>query len=185
MPLLVTLSLIYASVSNALSLTGAVTDKDADVYYITRMGDRFLKFMSKHQEAANTFGKNEQNRLGTAMLRATSIKDKNALERSVRINEENRLEAQNALSEMRNFVTTLKQSVGAIGSASRCQDLTCGACPLCLGQSPWSAVSLQGWLPRKWLHLQHTDSTWYSPLTGLPNWRSKTAGCRYPIEYVG
>jgi len=103
----------------------------ADVYYLTRMGDRFLGFMAKHQEAVNSFGASEQDRLRSAIISAASAHDKEILEATARVNEENRLEAQNAFGEMRNFVTTLKQAVGAVGSASRCQDLTCGSHAYC------------------------------------------------------
>jgi len=118
--------------SSILVLSGGATAKDsADVYYVTRMGDRFLGFMAKHQEAVNTFGAAEQERLVTAIQSAADPHDKMLLETSAMANEENRLEAQNAFGEMRNFVTTLKQAMGAVGSASRCEDLTCGAHAYC------------------------------------------------------
>jgi hypothetical protein len=107
--------------------SGASEDSAADVYYVTKMGDRFLGFMAKHQEAVNSFGAAEQERLAAAIQSAIDPYDKMLLETSARANEENRLEAQNAFGEMRNFVTTLKQAMGAVGSAAQCQDLTCGA----------------------------------------------------------
>jgi len=106
------------------------------------MGDRFLGFMTKHQEAVNKFGTAEQDRLKSAIMNAKHPHDKQLLETTARVNEENRLEAQNAFSEMANFVTTLKQAMGAVGSASRCQDLTCGAHAYCVTERTLGARCL-------------------------------------------
>jgi hypothetical protein len=98
-----------------------------DVYYVTKMADRFLSFTAKHEDAVNNFADSEQQRLASAITNAHTAHDKSLLEMTATTSEENRLEAENAFGEMRNFVTTLKQAIGAVGSATSCEDLTCGA----------------------------------------------------------
>jgi len=117
-------------------------DAATDAYYVTRMGDRFLNLLAKHQTHVDQSGTAEQDRLETAILHAASPLDKALLETTARVNEENRLEAESALSEMRNFVTTLKQAMGAVGSASSCQDLTCGDHAYCTASSSLGAKCL-------------------------------------------
>jgi len=104
---------------------------DVDVYYVTRMIDRFESFTQKHHSLADQFHTSEQERLEAAILQAAEVTDKSLLEVTATSNEESRLEAQNALNEMQNFISTLKQAMGARGGTSTCLDLTCGLRAYC------------------------------------------------------
>jgi hypothetical protein len=126
------LFVIAAAGLNSLAVKNVgVASQDDDIYYVTKMSDRFLSFLSKHEDAVAKFGAAEMDRLRSAIQSAPQSRDKALLEETARVNEENRLEAQNAFSRMRNFATTLKQAMGAVGSASRCEELTCGAHAYC------------------------------------------------------
>lgn len=117
---------------------GIASAKSPDVYYVTRMGDKFLGYTARAEAAMDKFGAAEQDRLEEAMMNAPAESDKMLLETTARVNEENRFEAQNAVGELRNFISTLKQAMGAVGSASRCQDLTCGAHAYCTADAKHS-----------------------------------------------
>jgi len=122
--LVVWLSAFSTTALGVSSLRGHGGDNDA--YHMTKMADRFLAFVLKEQASMENFGSAEQDRLESAIVAATHPKDKSLLESTVQVNEESRLENLNAFSETKNFVTTLKQIMGAVGSASACEDLTCG-----------------------------------------------------------
>jgi hypothetical protein len=102
-----------------------------DVYYVSKMVDKFAAFSAKHKGAVDTFHINEQKRLEDAITQAESDEDKTLLEVTATRNEESRLEAQNAFNEMTNFVSTLKQAMGAEGGVAVCEDLTCGSHGYC------------------------------------------------------
>lgn len=103
----------------------------ADVYYVTKTADKFASFSAWRRRAVDEFHYAEQARLERAIQQASRGEDKSLLEVTATFNEESRLEAQNAFNEMQNFVTTLKQSMGAVGSAASCQDLMCGTRAFC------------------------------------------------------
>lgn len=119
-------------VRSSLRGTAQANEKNGvDAYYISKMSDRFVAFMENKRVLMDQFGASEQDRLENAILSASRPEDKSLLERTAKVNEERRLEAQNAFNEMQNFATTLKQIIGAVGSASTCQDLTCGPQSYC------------------------------------------------------
>lgn len=120
----------------------ATPERSADVYYVTRMGDKFLGYTAQKEEALNKFGAAEQDRLEEAIANAPAEREKMLLETTARVNEESRFEVQNAFGEMRNFISTLKQAMGAVGSASRCQDLTCGSHAYCTADKRFGARCL-------------------------------------------
>lgn len=111
--------------------TGARSGDGVDTYYVSRMSDRFATFAARHQAAVDNFHASEQDRLEVAIRDAPTAGMKTLLEGSAAFNEESRLEAQNAFNEMRNFVSTLKQAMGAVGSVASCSDLTCGSRAFC------------------------------------------------------
>jgi len=102
-----------------------------DVYYVSRMADKFASFTNTRKKALDEFHVEEQKRLENAVIKATSDADKSLLEIGAETNEESRLEAQNALNQMMNFVTSLKQSMGSGGTAASCRDLSCGERAYC------------------------------------------------------
>merc|ERR1719428_2260059 len=102
-----------------------------DVYYVVKLLDKFKKYAVKHQALSDVRHGMEMERLQEAMENSDDEGDKTLLEASATENEESRLESQNAFNEMLNFVNTLKNSMGAKGSAPSCEDLTCGEHAIC------------------------------------------------------
>lgn len=100
-------------------------------YSLTEMTDRFEAYMVQKQAQLENFGESENARLGTAVLAAPHPQEKLLVEAALKGNEESRLEAQNAFVEMRNFVNTFKQIIGAAGDAGTCEELTCGEHAYC------------------------------------------------------
>mmetsp|Transcript_23978 Transcript_23978/g.55351 ORF Transcript_23978/g.55351 Transcript_23978/m.55351 type:complete len:575 (+) Transcript_23978:61-1785(+) len=112
--------------------TAAVADgPPVDVYYVTRMADKFAAYTAKHKKAMETLHEKEQQRLEEAIEHAPTEKDKSLLETTASVNEMSRLEAVNALDQMETFVNTLKQAMGARGSVMSCHQLTCGTHGYC------------------------------------------------------
>jgi len=119
------------AIATGLRSTAARSGEAVDTYYVSRMSDRFATFAARHQAAVDNFHAAEQDRLEVAIRDAPTADEKSLLEVSAAFNEESRLEAKNAFSEMRNFVNTLKQAMGAVGSVASCSDLTCGVRAFC------------------------------------------------------
>jgi len=115
----------------ALDTANVEAHQVADVYYATKMADRFTLFAAHRKSEVDQMHEKEQTRLQEAIQSAPDLHDKSVLEVTETRNEESRLESQNALNEMLNFVTTLKQAMGARGSAVSCLDLTCGMNAIC------------------------------------------------------
>mmetsp|Transcript_39211 Transcript_39211/g.101445 ORF Transcript_39211/g.101445 Transcript_39211/m.101445 type:complete len:581 (+) Transcript_39211:49-1791(+) len=103
----------------------------ADVYYVTEVADRFTSFAARRSPLVSAFHAREQNRIIEAIEGAGSSQEKSLLEIAAVANEESRLDAQEATGVMLNFVTSLKQAMGAEGSVASCQYLTCGANAFC------------------------------------------------------
>jgi len=111
--------------------TAVADGPPVDVYYVTRMADKFAAYTAKHKQAMETLHEKEQQRLEEAIEHAPTDKDKSLLETTASVNEMSRLEAVNALDQMENFVNTLKQAMGARGSVMSCSQLTCGTHGFC------------------------------------------------------
>lgn len=104
---------------------------NADVYYVTKVADRFRTFAHKRRLAVDAFHDEERQRLEEAINKAADVKDKDILTMAAVSDEETRMEAQNALNAMTNFITTLKQAMGARGGVSSCDELSCGTHAYC------------------------------------------------------
>lgn len=104
----------------------------ADVYYPTEMADRFSAFVLKQLSAVDEVHVEERERLAKAIGQASTERGKMLLETAAMVDEEDRLETKYALNGMLNFATTLRQAMGAEGSAASCQELTCGPHAFCM-----------------------------------------------------
>lgn len=102
-----------------------------DVYYVVKLLDKFKNYAVKHQALSDVRHGQEMERLQEAMENSDDNEDKTLLEATATENEESKLETQNAFNEMLNFVNTLKNAMGAKGSAPSCEDLTCGEHAVC------------------------------------------------------
>lgn len=103
-----------------------------DVYYVVKLLDKFKNYAVKHQALSDVRHGQEMERLQEAMENSDESEDKTLLEATATENEESKLESQNAFNEMLNFVNTLKNAMGAKGSAPSCEDLTCGEHAVCV-----------------------------------------------------
>lgn len=129
------------SMRGASQLAGASKHQvgEADVYYATRMVDKFQAFSQRRAITTDAFHSQESQRLETAISEARSLKDRDFLTLAAVANEETRLEEHNALNLMTNFMSTLKQAMGAKGSVLSCDDLSCGAHAYCAVSEPSGA----------------------------------------------
>lgn len=124
-----------ADIRNSIAAAAAREQKsDVDVYYLNRVADEFTAFAGSHSRILDAFHQAEQDRLEVAIRDSSTGEGKSVLEDSAAFNEESRLEARNAFNEMTNFVTTLKQAMGAQGNARSCDQLTCGRNALCTAE---------------------------------------------------
>lgn len=115
-----------ASQQNGTAGVSTGHEAGADVYYATRMAEKFQKFAHKRKLATDAYHGEEQDRLEDAIGKARELKDKDLLTAAAIADEGTRIEEQNALNLMTNFMATLKQAMGARGSALSCDDLFCG-----------------------------------------------------------
>lgn len=110
----------------------------SNVYYVLDTADRLASFAAKQKAAVDRTQLSQLSHLEGAIEHAVDAKDKSLLESVAVTNEESRLEAQSALDEMLTFVTTLKHSMGAEGSAASCKYLACGEHAFC---QPFASAS--------------------------------------------
>jgi len=107
----------------------------ADVYYIPELLDRFKVFAVQQQALTDHRHTSEVDRLELAIKAAKSPSDKALLQSTVQDNLESRMEAQNAYTQLLNFVNTLKAvATGADTSARTCAEITCGQYAVCAQQ---------------------------------------------------
>lgn len=144
--LLIIVSVVQPLVQGSLLLRGVQNQGhnkkgklEVDVYYVSKLLDKFKRFAVQGQAVSDYNHGKELEGIREAMLKVTDEDDKTLLEAGATENEESRLESTNAFNEMLNFVNTLKQAMGAKGSAPSCADLTCGehaVCALTLDNGP-------------------------------------------------
>eukprot|EP00927_Polykrikos_kofoidii_P055384 TRINITY_DN49655_c0_g1_i1.p1 TRINITY_DN49655_c0_g1~~TRINITY_DN49655_c0_g1_i1.p1 ORF type:complete len:662 (-),score=90.18 TRINITY_DN49655_c0_g1_i1:86-1930(-) len=118
--------------SKIQSTDGQTSSGGAEAYHLSMMTDQFTSYSKESKLMLDDFYDSEQKRLESAIEQAQASEDKSLLETTAVGNEESRLEAKNALSALLTFATTVKASMGGVGSASSCQELMCGARAFCV-----------------------------------------------------